>query len=313
MDETLLEFVDSRDARLAVDRSVGVIRGVKILGLVSRNARVYLPEALSSAIHLYEGSKVNVNHPRGNPQGPRDYQDRIGVIRNVALREGDGLFGDLHYNPQHALAGQLAWDAEHAPENVGLSHNVQARLGTRGDQAVVEAILKVQSVDLVADPATTRGLFEAAEAGAIAWSDVTLEQLAERRPDLAQLLEARFAGPLAELQIQVDRFRADEAARAKRTLAERLLVEHKLPPPASHDPWARWITSDTFWQAVLAAEDEPAMRRLITERAQLVQSARLWPGAQQRSTSQPLAREQSRVESPWPQKTDARGFVQAIT
>jgi len=47
---------------------------------------------------------------------------------------------------------------EHAPENVGFSHNVEARTTKQGEQVLVEEILKVQSVDLVADPATTRGI-----------------------------------------------------------------------------------------------------------------------------------------------------------
>ena len=46
------------------------------------------------------------------------------------------------------------------PENVGFSHNVEAKTSRRADRVVVEAITRVQSVDLVADPATTRGLFE---------------------------------------------------------------------------------------------------------------------------------------------------------
>ena len=40
----------------------------------------------------------------------------------------------------------------------------------RGDQVVVEAITRVVSVDLVADPATTRGLFEAATPAAADWA-----------------------------------------------------------------------------------------------------------------------------------------------
>ena len=139
-----------------------MIRGVKVLGLESRNGRTYLPEALAQAARLYEDAKVNVNHPKGNPAAPRDYQDRIGTIRGVVMRPGEGLFGDFHFNPKHALAEQLIWDAEHAPENVGFSHNVEARTVRRGDRVVVEAITRVQSVDLVADPATTRGLFESA-------------------------------------------------------------------------------------------------------------------------------------------------------
>ena len=106
-----------------------------------------------------------MNHPKGDPSTPRDYQDRIGAIHNVALRPGEGLFGDFQFNPKHALAEQLLWDAEHAPENVGFSHNVEARVRRSGERVVVEAILRVQSVDLVADPATTRGLFESAASG----------------------------------------------------------------------------------------------------------------------------------------------------
>jgi len=163
MTETLQEFCDSRGVAVRVDRQAGVIRGVKILGLQSRNGRSYLPEALVRAAGLYEEAKVNVNHPKGNPGGPRDYQDRMGVIRNVDVRAGEGLFADFHFNPKHALAEQLVWDAEHAPENVGFSHNVQAQTRREGDRLVVEAITKVQGVDLVADPATTRGLFESSE------------------------------------------------------------------------------------------------------------------------------------------------------
>ncbi|HEY2148887.1 MAG TPA: hypothetical protein VGH32_13180, partial [Pirellulales bacterium] len=161
MTETLLEYCDSRGVPVRVDRSAGVIRGVKILGLHSRNGREYLAETLRRAAALYEGAKVNVNHPKGSPATPRDYQDRIGIVRGVELRASEGLFGDLHFNPKHALAEQLIWDAEHAPENVGFSHNVQARTAPRpgGSGIVVEEITRVESVDLVADPATTRGLY----------------------------------------------------------------------------------------------------------------------------------------------------------
>jgi hypothetical protein len=52
------------------------------------------------------------------------------------------------------------WDAENAPENVGFSHNVEAVVKREGEQVIVEEIVAVRSVDLVADPATTCGLFE---------------------------------------------------------------------------------------------------------------------------------------------------------
>src|SRR3989304_4998962 len=165
MNETLQEFVDSRGVAVRVDRQGGVIRGVKILGVEPRNGRTYLAEALAEAAGLYEEAKVNVNHPKGNPLGARDYQDRIGVLRGVAARPGKGLFADFHFNPKHALAEQLAWDAEHMPQNVGFSHNVQARTARRGDRVVGEAIVKVEGGDrapLGAAPPPPRGLFESA-------------------------------------------------------------------------------------------------------------------------------------------------------
>jgi hypothetical protein len=166
VEERLAEYCDSRGQAMRVDRAAGVIRGVKILGLSSRNGRTYRPGALREASALYEGAKVNVNHPKGSPAAPRDYQDRLGSVRGVTWREAEGLFADLHFNPRHPLAEQLSWDAEHAPENVGFSHNVLARTSRAQGETVVEAILSVQSVDLVADPATTRGLYEVADASA---------------------------------------------------------------------------------------------------------------------------------------------------
>ncbi len=159
--EQLVEFANSQGLSPRVDRHGGRIFGVKVLGLASRNGRRYQPEVVAAAAPLYEGVKVNVNHPKGRLHDARDYQDRLGCLRHVRATAA-GLFGDLYFNPRHPLAEQLMWDAEHAPENVGLSHNVQARCRRQGDELLVEAIESVNSVDLVADPATTRGLFEAA-------------------------------------------------------------------------------------------------------------------------------------------------------
>ena len=103
------------------------LHGVKLLGLTSQNGRQYRERALREAAHLYEGAKVNVNHPKGSPTAPRDFQDRIGVVRGVEFRPGEGLFRELESNPKHALAEQLVWDAEHQTASVGLSHNVLAQ------------------------------------------------------------------------------------------------------------------------------------------------------------------------------------------
>ncbi len=88
MSEPLQEFVHSGSHELRVDREAGIIRGVKLLGLALRNGRRYRESALVDAASLYEGAKVNINHPKGHPLSPRDYQDRLGVVsrRRVSRR-----------------------------------------------------------------------------------------------------------------------------------------------------------------------------------------------------------------------------------
>ncbi len=181
------EYVHSKDAAMQVDRRQGIIRGVKVLGLASRNGRVYPLETLKEAAICYEGAKVNVNHPKGDPASPRDYQDRLGDIRNVAVRDSDGLFADLYFNPRHVLAEQLIWDAEHSPQNVGFSHNVRAVTERVDGKTIVRKILSVNSVDLVADPATTAGLFESMHV--TARQDALQEEIAALKTQLAAMTE----------------------------------------------------------------------------------------------------------------------------
>ena len=328
MNEALQEYSNSRGVSLRVDREAGILRGVKILGLESRNNRSYLPEALARAAALYEGAKVNVNHPKGNPLGPRDYQDRLGTIQNVSPRAGEGLFADLHFNPRHALAEQLMWDAEHAPENVGLSHNVEARTSRRGERVVVEEITQVQSVDLVADPATTRGLFESGSAADLpalparptlptppapparpAWDELTADDLRQHRPDLVEALTLPGRTESTRLREEITRLRAREAEGEKRQTIRSLLRQLALPDPDSNDPRDKMIVSAAFLETLRGAADERAMRVLVEERARLVEALRReWPPA---DGARPASRDQHLVYRGQP--LDAKVFVAAIT
>ena len=330
MTDMLQEYCDSRGASMRVDGPAGVIHGVKVLGLESRNGRTYLPDALTQAARLYEDAKVNVNHPKGNPAGPRDYQDRIGTIRGVVMRTGEGLFGDFHFNPKHALAEQLLWDAEHAPENVGFSHNVEARTSRRGDRVVVEAITRVQSVDLVADPATTRGLFESAEVadgkGGKGDSPIfaetkigtvpdatarplTLNDLKREYPELIESIGREHAAELSRLRQEVERLTTLDAVCQKRGVARRLLREFGLPDPETAEPLAEAVCGERFFESLLAA-DERAMRELVEERSRLVRmlsSGQTTGGA----PSGPQSRDQHLVYGA--RALDAKSFVEAIT
>jgi hypothetical protein len=307
MSELLQEYCDSRGAAMRVDAQAGVIRGVKVLGLESRNGRSYLPEALAEAARLYENAKVNVNHPKGNPAGPRDYQDRIGTIRGVALRPGEGLFGDFHFNPKHALAEQLIWDAQHAPENVGFSHNVEARTSRHGERVVVEAITRVQSVDLVADPATTRGLFEAA--GGEPTKRLSLDDLKREHPELIASIGREHAAEVSRLRQEVERLTALEAVHQKRAAARRMLREFGLPDPQAAEPLAETLCGQRFIESLLSAVDEGVMRELVEERARLVRT--LTGQAAGSAASRPQSRDQHLVYGV--PALDAKSFVEAIT
>lgn len=278
MAELLQEFVDSRGVTMRVDRSLGVLRGVKLIGLESRNGRRYRESALEQAKSLYEESKVNVNHPKDGPLAPRDYQDRLGVIRGVVLRSGEGLFGDLHFNPKHPLAEQLAWDAEHNPRNVGFSHNVLARLSHEGEMTVVEEITRVQSVDLVADPAATLGLYEQAEQ-TLRWDALTVESLELHRPDLIEEMRSSLA---RHLQEELSEANLVVATLERRQLVVELLCKHQLLVPIDgkknhdHADAGRQEVSPAFFEMLTKVESDKEVKQLIVERAELVRSAPNW-------------------------------------
>lgn len=156
----LLEREISRSGKShVVDRAAGVIKGVKVLGRRSENGREYTPECLNKAVRMYEGVSVRINHP-DDPDEMRASEDVFGQLRNVRLAD-DGMYADLHYLKSHPMARRVCEAAERMPRLFGLSHNAQ---GDGDENArgvfVVREIVEVRSVDVVADPATTRGLFE---------------------------------------------------------------------------------------------------------------------------------------------------------
>ncbi len=269
MNEPLTEHCNLLGVPVRVNREAGVIQGVKILGLESKNGRVYRAAALQRSVPLYEGARVNVNHPAHGGQLPRGYEDRIGAVRNVRAR-GDGLYGDFHFNPKHRLAEQLVWDAEHSPENVGFSHNVLARTSREGDKTVVEEITRVQSVDLVADPATTRGLFEGAAASSAvsAWDNAAQAWVPVQRSEPqsasapAATLEATQQRLVLEaenrrLRQELDTVRAEMDAVKRRLAVDAALASSSLP--------AELLTS-AFREQCYTAADERTLARLIEAR-----------------------------------------------
>jgi hypothetical protein len=214
----------------------------------------------------------------------------------------------LHFNPKHALSEQLVWDSEHAPQNVGLSHNVLAQIVRKGDDTVVEAITKVQSIDLVADPATTAGLFEQVESKiadierdcgtpGFRWDQLTVEHLQLHRPDLLAELKQGRDRELVRLRSEVDELAVREAAIERRRRIAELFAEHGLPLPGAVGGTARQIVSEQFMQTLMTAADDKSLQRLVKERAELVRAAGNWLLEADRGDRRPRSRDQALVRT----------------
>jgi len=145
-----------------LDVGEGRLRGVRILGASpTKNGNIYTPEAVRRAVPLYEGAVVNVDHPsRERPHEDRKLSDRIGWLEGVTVDKAGGLTGTLNLLTSHPLFGPIMEAARRNPSLLGMSHNVEGRFHRKDGKRVVESIERVVSVDLVADPASTKSLYE---------------------------------------------------------------------------------------------------------------------------------------------------------
>ena len=224
--EQVFEFVHS-SAPLSVDREAGLIRGVKILGLVSANKRRYSAEAVREAVGLYEGVKVNVNHPQ-KAGDPRDARDRFGRLVNVEAR-ADGLYGNLEYLKSHPLAASISEAAERMPSLYGLSHVAECNTVRRGKENVIEGIKSVLSVDLVSDPATTHGLYEGKNSPMPKLCKEVLEDLyPEHKEKTIKLMEEEGMLPAEPMAMPAEASAEDQADAAFKSMVVAVLDDTSL-------------------------------------------------------------------------------------
>lgn len=206
---SLTEAVFSEPTK--IDRDASIIHGVKVLGVHSRNkgGYDYSPQALQQAATLYEGVKVNTDHPeRTKPNATRSIQEGIGWLRNCKVVEGEGVYADLHVIKSHAFAPVLFEVAERNPTQLGLSHNADGRTVSRGGKRIIESVETVRSVDLVGKPATNESLFESE--APVATKKTTIKAILESVPEktkgrkgLLALLEMDGMADMGSLPVEV--------------------------------------------------------------------------------------------------------------
>ena len=154
-----------------VDREAGVIRGVRILGRVSRNGREYSSAALAQAARLYEGLGVNLNHSeRRQSDGARDVEDGFGWLEGIDVRP-DGVYGDLHYFRAHPQAdviveaalrnpnaGEVLVSAAPGWEFVDLAGRHHLGGGSHGSLEPADSEVPMLTVGLGEPPASITGI-----------------------------------------------------------------------------------------------------------------------------------------------------------
>lgn len=140
-----------------LDKANGIAHGMAVCGFVSQNGRDYPKEVLARDKGVYEGSQVYIDHM----ERERKVREWFGELRNVRIRSSDGKpVADLHYPKTGAFTAEFEERAEKFPGSFGLSHVAVCKTRRTNGRDVIEAIQRVDSVDLVARPATNRGLFE---------------------------------------------------------------------------------------------------------------------------------------------------------
>ena len=278
-----------------VDRGGLVIRNTVVLGPVSANGRRYPVETQKKAISLFEGIKAYLNHPRSNEMSePRDVEDLIGEHKNVRV-VGDKTLSDLHLVDTPLVRDYVLPIAESKPHLCGNSIVARGKM-SKSDEGydVVEEILAARSVDLVAEPATTKGLFLegktfSKENGEMEIKDLTLDVLRKDRPDLVEsilasvkeqekfrIVEAHVTQleadltkskeALTERDTKITEYEIRDARRVKETLVEKFVREAQIPDSVKYEAKNGQKQIKPHFRSVLEKFDaEEDMKKVVSE------------------------------------------------
>lgn len=204
-----------------IDRAAGTIRGVKVLGLKSKNGREYSPDATRKAQPMYEGATIFIDH---SDSKSRPTKDRWGRLVNVAPDAAGELWGDIEFLKSHSLTEAILESIERFNDG-GLSHVVDGRLTNQGGKRIVTEITEVFSVDFVTKPATNTNLFESVGDTIVKKSLIT-----SLRESVAVLPIAALLANMADQKITIpETIEFDlKESEAELPIAVRALFEHML-------------------------------------------------------------------------------------
>jgi hypothetical protein len=210
------QFQPDTQTKVRVDRDAGMLYDVLVLGEQSLNGTHYATEVRAKAIPLFEnaGFKVNLAHQADRSlkgmYKPTEFTRRIGKLQNIHDTPG-GIRADLKILKKHPWAEVIFESAEEMPDMFGLSPVMVGVVGPKDANGREEcmSIQHVKCVDVVADPGTTKSLFNdiGVEEGEEETGEETTEQSAEQHYEEAclhavdDLVKEFFAGTLTPEEV----------------------------------------------------------------------------------------------------------------
>lgn len=189
------------------------INDVAILGSSSKNARDYPDAVLAESAALFEEARCYYNHAPDEKQpheGGRDVRDLFGMTTNPRYVPGEKkIRADINLIP--GMGDTVAIIAESMPKAASFSPFMHGRIRhARGARSSVQKIMAVRSVDLVAQGATTGGIFESVQETKSKskgsnlmedWSEATMADLRKHRPDIVRDIQEAVKSELKVAEI----------------------------------------------------------------------------------------------------------------
>jgi len=265
---------------LSVDEATNTIKGVRVLNRRSKNNRLYTDRAQESIVAKLDGLHSYIDHKVPDRSGKtRTVRELLGVF-HVPTKLQDGVSADF------AVSAKEKWlleDAQKNPDMVCFSISGSGDVDTKSTPNVVNDIATLESVDLVARGGTTKSLFEAQEPNteedSMDFTKLTLTDLREQRPDIAEAIEkaatadtakdkeltetaqklADATSKLEEANAKIDEHEAAKAVAAKLVVVAEKLKASKLPDEAITDHFRESLAALTPEQIDAAITDRKAL------------------------------------------------------
>lgn len=208
---------------LTVDTDTKRARVVLLKSGWSKNKRFYSPDVLSEAVSLFEGAKCYLDHEDVKGISNRSVRELAGFYENVAFIN-NRLEADLQFLDTEAGKIGLALAQESIKHNkplAGLSLKGLGKLRKTEEGYIVEELQKVNSVDIVSEPAAGGEFIKLYESimEDDEMKDLTIEKLKTERPDLVQEIvdevEERVYGKKTEVDKQLKEIKEQNEKLAK--------------------------------------------------------------------------------------------------